>query len=214
MVAVQRAWRWAGTAAAISPDDPASSRFRQLGAGSSLAFPPGDVYGEQHIRIGEDTLVGAFVSLAVGMPGETMWDRPQPIIDIGDRCLIGRSSAVVARCRVVIEDDVTIAPFVYITDHNHTYSDVGMPIGRQFPAEAAVRIGAGSWIASGAIILPGTTIGRHVTIAGGSVVRGDIPDYSVAAGVPAKVVRRYVEGSGWDPPVEVTVTPPEGWPTF
>jgi len=210
--AVQRTWRWAGGVAAVSPDDPSSRRFLHLGTGSSLAFPPGDVYGEQHIRIGEGTLIGVFVSLAVGMPGEILYDRAEPIITIGDRCLIGRSSSVIARCRIDIEDDVTIAPNVYITDHNHTYGDVGMPIGRQFPAEDAVRIGAGSWLASGVVVLPGARIGRHVTVAAGSVVRGEIPDFSVAAGVPAKVVRRYRTGVGWEPPLPVTVVPPEGWP--
>jgi acetyltransferase-like isoleucine patch superfamily enzyme len=47
------------------------------------------------------------------------------------------------------------------------------------------------------VVLPGANIGRHVTIGANSVVTGDIPDYSVAVGAPARVIRRYVEGVGW-----------------
>ena len=61
-------------------------------------------------------------------------------------------------------------------------------------------------------MLPGTKIGRQCVIAGGSVVRGVIPDHSVVAGAPARVVRTYRPGSGWDPPLRVAIVPgPEGW---
>jgi hypothetical protein len=51
------------------------------------------------------------------------------------------------------------------------------------------------------MVLPGADIGRNVTVAAGSVVRGWIPDRSVVAGVPARVVRRHIEGQGWVPPI-------------
>jgi acetyltransferase-like isoleucine patch superfamily enzyme len=66
-----------------------------------------------------------------------------------------------------------------------------VPIGRQFAAPRPVEIGAGSWLGHGSIVLPGARIGRHVVIGAGSVVTGVIPDFSVAVGVPARVVRRY-----------------------
>jgi acetyltransferase-like isoleucine patch superfamily enzyme len=53
-----------------------------------------------------------------------------------------------------------------------------------------VRIGDGSWLGHGTVVLPGATIGRHVVIGANSVVRGDIPDFTVAAGNPARVLRR------------------------
>ena len=73
------------------------------------------------------------------------------------------------------------------------------PIGRQPPVNRAVSIGAGSWLGAGAIVLPGARIGRNVVIAAGSVVRGEVPDRCVVAGVPAKVVREHT-GDGWRPP--------------
>ena len=208
---VYRTRRWVRDVASIGPDDSRGRRFGAMGAGSRITFPPGDVYGERWIRIGSKVLIGAEVTLAVGMPGETFDGRADGVIVIGDRTTIGRGSAIVARRRVVIEDDVTIAPNVYITDHNHSYADVRFPISQQWVTEGAVRIGAGSWLATNVIVLPGSNIGRNVTVAGGSIVRGEVPDYSVVAGAPAKVVRRYVDGEGWDPPLPPGAAEAASW---
>lgn len=99
-----------------------------------------------------------------------------------------------------IGDHVFTGPYVYITDQNHVYDDPEAPIGRQWPRNNPVSIGSGSWLGTGAIILPGTRIGRQCVVAGGAVVRGEFPDHSVIAGIPAKVVRHYVPGQGWLPP--------------
>ena len=63
--------------------------------------------------------------------------------------------------------------------------------------ERPVVIGDGSWLGYGTVVLPGARIGRHVTVGANSVVTGDLPDYCVAAGAPATVIRRYVDGEGW-----------------
>ncbi|MGH3282697.1 MAG: acyltransferase [Trebonia sp.] len=86
-----------------------------------------------------------------------------------------------------------------LTDQNHGYADPETPIGSQFPVNRPVSIGAGSWLGAGAIILPGTAIGRNVVVAAGSVVRGEVPDRCVVAGVPAKIVREYTM-VGWQRP--------------
>ncbi len=88
-----------------------------------------------------------------------------------------------------------------LTDQNHGYADPDVPIGRQLPSNAAVSIGAGSWLGAGAVVLPGACIGRNVVVAAGSVVRGTVPDRCVVAGVPARVVRAYAPGDGWSPPL-------------
>jgi acetyltransferase-like isoleucine patch superfamily enzyme len=77
-----------------------------------------------------------------------------------------------------------------------------MPIGRQLPVNRAVAIGAGSWLGAGVIVLPGASIGRNVVIAAGSVVRGEVPDRCVVAGVPAKIVREHTD-AGWARPLRV-----------
>lgn len=209
---VEAAWDAAGTVGAIGSDDARARRFAEMGAGSLIGFPPGATMGPQLISIGSNTLVCPFVTLAVGMPGEPLERHHAPLLRIGSRCTIGRGSSIVARCGVTIEDDVTTAPNVYVTDHNHNYEDPSVPIGRQWPAEAEVRIGRGSWLGVGAVVLPGSDVGRNVTVAAGSVVRGTVPDFSVVAGAPAKVVRRYDDLEGWVPPLPPrSVTPPDGF---
>jgi acetyltransferase-like isoleucine patch superfamily enzyme len=207
---IHRVWRWVSAVGTVSPDD--AHGFRRLGDGSLLAFPPGDVFGEWWIAIGTRTLISPEVTLSVGMPGEVMDRSADVVVTIGDRCSIGRGTAIVARRSVVIGDDVTIAPNVYITDHNHTYGDVAVPIKDQYPTSEPVRIGDGTWIAAGATVLPGADIGRHVTVGAGAVVRGRVEDNSVVAGNPARVVRRYANGE-WAPPLRVEADePPADWP--
>jgi acetyltransferase-like isoleucine patch superfamily enzyme len=196
---VHRLWRAVQQAGVVTADTPAGDRFAAFGRGSMLAFPAGSVYGERWIRVGEDTLIGAHVTICAGMvPGQDL--GPVPVLRIGDRCVIGRGSHVVAHHSIQIGDDVFTGPYVYITDQNHGYTDPEMPIGRQLPRNTAVSIGSGTWLGAGAIVLPGACIGRNVVVAAGSVVRGEIPDRCVVAGVPAKVVREYVAGNGWSPP--------------
>jgi serine acetyltransferase len=197
--AVHWAWKAAQDAGMVTADTPAGRRFAAFGRGSSAAFPRGSVFGERWIVIGADTLIGAEVTMSAGMvPGQDV--GPVPVLHIGDRCVIGRGSHIVAHHSLVIGDDVYTGPYVYITDQNHGYADPDVPIGRQMPLNAAVRIGSGSWLGAGAVVLPGACIGRNVVIAAGSVVRGTVPDHCVVAGVPARVVRSYIPGDGWSPP--------------
>jgi acetyltransferase-like isoleucine patch superfamily enzyme len=161
-----------------------------------MAFPPGAVFGEAWIDVGDETMIGEQVTLCAGMmPGHDL--GPEPVLRLGNRCVIGRGSHIVAHYSIEIGDDVFTGPYVYITDQNHSYQDPEMPIGRQWPVNTAVSVGAGSWLGTGAVILPGSVIGRNVVVAAGSVVRGQIPDLSVVAGVPARIVRQHVPGQGW-----------------
>src|SRR4051812_22219978 len=125
--AVYKARQWVSDVSDIRAGDARAKQFKAFGASSRIAFPPGDVYGEPWISIGDRTLIGTHVTLAVGMPGEE-FASSDAIIDIGARCSLGRGTAIVARQQVVIEDDVMIAPHVYITDHSHSYADVRFPI--------------------------------------------------------------------------------------
>jgi len=162
-----------------------------------IAFPPGPMFNEQWIRIGSHTMIGPRVALSAGMaPGQEMVS--DPVVSIGDRTIIGQGSYIVGHFSIEIGDDIQTGPYVYITDQNHTYADPDIPIGRQWPVEASVRIGSGSWLGTGVIVLPGAQIGRNVAIGAGSVVMGEIPDHCVAVGSPARVVKRFAPGSGWE----------------
>jgi serine acetyltransferase len=196
---VQAAWRSVQQAGTITAESPAGRRFAAFGAGSLMAFPPGSVFGEAWIDVGDKTMIGEQVTLCAGMmPGHDL--GPDPVLRVGDRCVIGRGSHIVAHQSIEIGDDVYTGPYVYITDQNHSYADPQMPIGRQWPVNTAVSIGSGTWLGTGTVVLPGSAIGKNVVVAAGSVVRGTIPDHCVVAGVPARVVRQYVPGEGWPRP--------------
>ncbi len=157
---------------------------------------PTTIFNERYISIGSGTLIGPGVALSAGMvPGQEC--ITDPVVSIGDRCLIGKGSGIVGHFCIEIGDDVWTGHHVYITDQNHGYEDIDVPISRQSQPERSVRIGNGSWLGHGTIVLPGVTIGDHVVIGANSVVTHDIPSNSVAVGSPARVIRRHVDGEGW-----------------
>jgi acetyltransferase-like isoleucine patch superfamily enzyme len=191
---VHRAWEEVQELGAIGPGTRRGKRFGALGPGSVICFPATALVNERYIRIGRDTMIGPHVSLSAGMvPGQEC--LTDPVVRIGDRCLIGRGSGIVGHLSIEIGDDVWTGHHVYITDQNHGYEDLDRPISVQVAPEKPVRIGDGSWLGHGTVVLPGATIGRHVVIGANSVVRGDIPDLCIAAGNPARVVRTLTPGS-------------------
>jgi acetyltransferase-like isoleucine patch superfamily enzyme len=119
----------------------------------------------------------------------------EPTIVLGDNCHIGFGSIVSAKNRIQLERDVLVGQMVLMVDHNHAYEDITMPVIDQGISEGGtIRIGQGTWIGHGAsIICPrgDLTIGRNCVIAANSMVMRSIPDYSVAAGYPATIIRQY-----------------------
>ncbi|MFB7516722.1 acyltransferase [Streptomyces sp. NPDC056144] len=193
-------WSWAERHGRITSEDPGGRRFGRLGRGVCIGFPVASLYGEPWMEIGDGTLVASHVTLSAGLlPGMDL--GPDPVLRIGAGCLIGRGSHVVAHESVTIGDHVFIAPYAYVTDQNHAYTDLHLPIGVQPPVNRPVVIGDGCWIGAGAVVLPGTRLGRNVAVAGGSVVRGEFPDHCLVGGVPARVLRRYdPEHDTWTAP--------------
>ncbi|MFM9138588.1 MAG: acyltransferase, partial [Actinomycetota bacterium] len=73
------------------------------------------------------------------------------------------------------------------------------PISQQTQPERPVRIGAGSWLGHGVVVLPGVTIGKHVAVGAHSVVTKDLPDFCVAVGNPARIIRIREADGHWRP---------------
>jgi len=124
---------------------------------------------------------------------DTVFQNPERIeighrVRIGSRCHLwaGPSSG-----RILIGDDVLFGPEVMITAASYRH-DLGSPVTDQPMAEADVVIGNDVWLATRAIILPGTSIGDGSIIAAGAVVRGSYPPMSIIAGSPARVVSHRV----------------------
>ena len=181
--------RWA----AIGPSTKLGKKFDSFGDRSIIMWPPTTIFNEQYISIGSHTMIGQHVALSAGMiPGQLC--VTSPVVRIGDRCLIGRGSGIVGHFSIEIGNDVWTGHHVYITDQNHGYEDISKPISQQTQPERAVRIGDGSWLGHGCIVLPGVSIGRHVVVGANSVVTHDLPDYCVAVGAPARVIRQFIDG--------------------
>jgi serine acetyltransferase len=198
--AIHYGWDWVCRHGEITPGTPGALRFRRLGEGACIGFPVGAIFGEEWIEVGAHTLIAPYVTLSAGfVPGLDL--GPDPVVRIGAACSIGRGNQIIGHQSIEIGNDVFTGPNVYITDQNHTYCDPEQPIGRQWPENNPVAIGAGCWIGTGAIVLPGTRLGRNVAVAAGAVVRGEFPDHCVIAGVPAKVVRSFDAVGGWQPPL-------------
>lgn len=166
---VHAGWRWVDKAGTITPGTRLADRFGRLGEGSAIGFPFATIFGERQIRIGEDTLIGRHCTLSVGYGPDDPNIRTDGLV-IGDRCVIGARCSLTAHDSIVIGDDVWFGQDVFVSDAGHGYQDPDIPIGDQLGHHQPVRIGAGSWIGHGAIILPGTTLGRNVVVAAGSVV--------------------------------------------
>lgn len=104
-------------------------------------------------------------------------------IKIGNNVFIGANLLAMARGSITIEDDVQIAANVQLLSNNHDLYD------RMVLPCKPVLIKRGAWIGAGATILPGVCIGRYAVVGAASVVTKDIPDYAVAVGNPAKVIK-------------------------
>ncbi len=192
---IERTASAATTAATIRGGSRRGRRFAELGPGAAVCFPWATLDNPERIAIGAGTLVAPRCALAVGMSrGQEMLSPV--VLRIGRRCVIGRGSSLVAHLGICIGDDVMMGPDVFVTDQNHDHVDIDRPIGAQVRAERPVEVGAGSWIGAGAALLPGARLGRHVTVAAGAVVTGDVPARCVVAGVPARIIRHH-DGCGW-----------------
>lgn len=194
---LSKIWLWMTTNAAIGPSSRRGKRFGKFGDGSIILFPTTTIFNEQYIHIGRDTMIGEHVALSAGMmPGQKCLTNP--VVRIGDRCLIGRGSGIVGHLSIDIGDDVWTGHHVYITDQSHGYENISLPISRQSQPEKPVSIGDGSWLGHGVVVLPGAKIGKHVAVGANSVVTGELPDYCVAVGSPARIIKQYTQDKIWE----------------
>ena len=108
---------------------------------------------------------------------------------IGDRTRIGLSNTIIGPVKV--GNDVRLAQNIVLSGLNHNYAEINSPIHEQGVSTKPIVIEDESWIGANAVVLPGVTLGKHSIVAAGSVVTKDIPNYSIAAGNPARVLKQY-----------------------
>ena len=154
-----------------------SVRDTQLLQKFNLALPLTDEYFSLmkelfYNQIGENSVVNN--QLTVVLPKN---------VTIGSGVTVMNGALMMAAGGITIEDNVMIAANVQLISNNHD------PYDRQILTCKPVLIKYGAWVGAGATILPGVTVGKYAIIGANSVVNKDIPDYAVAVGSPAKVVK-------------------------
>lgn len=160
--------------------------FGGIGYNSAILAPL-QLDGCKNIYIEESVLIAQRVWLAA-VP-LTKESTCRLLIKKG--CTIGHYNHIFATKEIIIGENVLTADKVYISDNIHSYEDVGTPIKYQKVVQKnCVSIGDGSWIGENVCII-GASVGRNCVIGANSVVTHDIPDYSVAVGSPAKVIKKY-----------------------
>jgi acetyltransferase-like isoleucine patch superfamily enzyme len=109
-------------------------------------------------------------------------------IEIADHANIGFNCEVFSASRVTIGRSVLMAAYCYVIGGDHDASDASQPVLAQGRVSAGVTVGDGVWMGAGVKVLDGASIGRHAIVGAGAVVRGAVPEYTVAVGIPARVV--------------------------
>lgn len=153
----------------------------------SYIHAPLHIDGAKNVFIGQRVYVGYKTWLAaLPLTGEKSC-----LLELKDGVTIGHFNHIYATKKIVLEKDVLTADRVYISDNLHGYSNIHVPIKNQpIIQHGEVVIGEGSWLGENVCVL-GAKIGKHCVIGANSVVTKDIPDYSVAVGAPAKVIKKY-----------------------
>ena len=160
---------------------------KKFGKGSLLA-PGVKLYTPKYISVGKGASIMSHCIIETCPINE---DKPHLII--GDNVSLGEYSHITCANKVTIGNGVLTGRFVLITDNSHgnntkEVADIA-PLAREIHSNGPVCIGENVWIGDKATILPNVTIGKGCIIAANAVVTKDIPEYSVAAGVPAKVIK-------------------------
>lgn len=108
---------------------------------------------------------------------------------IGDKCVLGRDNTINCYLDIEIGARSLVADWVYICDFDHRIDDIHTPIKDQGIVKSPVRIGPDVWVGTKVTVLRGVRVGEGSVLAAHTVVRGDVPPYSVVVGVPGRVVR-------------------------
>ena len=166
-------------------------RFSSFGL-SVIKWKPLLLAGERYISIGDGTVIDKNIQL-------TAWNinNKPPQITIGNNCLIRANCHITSASRITIGDNLLTGTNVLITDNSHGGTDADSlqipPIERPIITKGPITIGNNVWLGNNVCVMPGVTIGDGVIVGANSVVTQDIPAFTVAAGVPAKVIKQNKE---------------------
>jgi len=163
--------------------------FKRFGYGSLLCSPL-NITNPEHVSIGKHVHIGHGARLEV-LTGWHGGQQFSPELEIQDGVGIGHNATIGCANKVVIGRNTVISFDVFITDNDHAYEQIGVPVMEQPLIVQQTIVGENCFIASGVKLLAGTVLGKQCIVGSNSVVRGEFPDYCVIVGAPARVVKRY-----------------------
>lgn len=162
-------------------------RFKYFGEGAKIEYPS-NVPDSKYVSIGNNTTILKNSRIQV----YNLLTGKKANVTIGNNCYIGYNLSILAGENIEIGNDVLIASYVLITSEDHGMNpESEIPFMNQPLICKPVKIGDGTWIGEKVSILPGVTIGKKCILGTNAVVTKDIPDYSIAIGIPAKVIKKY-----------------------
>lgn len=168
---------------------PAPRGLRRCGADSYI-YRPRRINGAKYIQIGDRSTIDKFgwLSALSFYAGETFTPR----IVLGNDVHIGRYACLTSIRGIVIEDGCLLSEHVYISDHGYGLDpEAGLLVEQPLVSKGEVHIQPHTFIGYRACILPGVTLGKHCVVGANSVVTHSFPDYSMVAGVPARLIKTY-----------------------
>jgi acetyltransferase-like isoleucine patch superfamily enzyme len=161
-------------------------RFRHLGKKVRIICPL-RITGHKNISI-EDNVV---INYKTWLASHPLTGMGHSLLEIGSGTIIGNFNHIYATHSVKIGKNVLTADKVYISDNLHSYENIEIPIMHQPVIQnRTVVIGDGTWLGENVCVL-GAQIGKQCVIGANSVVNSDIPDYTIAVGAPARIIKRY-----------------------
>jgi acetyltransferase-like isoleucine patch superfamily enzyme len=139
------------------------------------------IEGDGHLIVGQGTIVMQDLVARIEAP-----------VMLGERVFFNRGCHIVVKAGLEVGDDTLFGEYASIHDETHVIKDGQVEDRNTFTARP-VRIGTKVWIGTKATILPGVTIGDRSIIGAGAVVTKDIPEGSVAVGIPARVIKSVAD---------------------
>ena len=135
--------------------------------------------GNKGIYISEKTFVGR---------GSILYCKNGDIT-LGKNVNIGFNSMIFSGSKVILGENTILASFVYIIGGGHDYSRTDIPVSEQEKPSVGIRIDKNCWLGAGVKVFDGVNIGEDTIVGAGAVVIRDLPAFSIAAGVPARVAK-------------------------
>ncbi len=157
------------------------------------------LHGANHIRIGADSIIGHHVTLRA-LTTYPWTDPPQcftPDLRIGAGCFISNFTHISCARRITIGNQVMIADGCFISDNQHSYRETDRPIKTQpLTLTGEIHIGNGAWLGAGACVCGQVRIGQNCVVGANAVVTHDLPDFCLAVGAPARIIKRFDPATG------------------